>query len=416
MLWLAQKDLFEWSLVQGAEMGLPHQFMSGNVPFLQADRAQTGLIQGLALLLLTWLASLKIRQLVQADTLSRARARLLRVVLFLGFFLAWEVALHVSLDRIQETYIPDPVAFWKANPRLAATANASKKGVVGLNRAAQPGLFDQDHIGPKPADTIRIAFMGDSQVISSGSEVYAGNDTYPKMLESDLATSGLSGPQGQRVQVINAGMSGHTSWQGLMLLRSEVLPLQPDVLVEAFGYHDSNWALSHDHEVLTDSLALWRARTVLYQSRVFLLLRTLMLRRQANLNDAAAEKDQVQRVPPKQFKRNLQALLDLGEKHAFRVVFLLEPLRDPQDWQRTWWHMEAARELAREKNVPLIDGFQPFARLSPPDREAFFDDAIHLNRAGHAFLAELVRNDLKKAGILASAGPRTSPPVPSSRP
>jgi len=201
-----------------------------------------------------------------------------------------------------------------------------------------------------------------------------------------------------------------------MLLRSEVLPLQPDVLVEAFGYHDGNGALCHDHEVLTDSLALWRTRTVLYQSRVFLLLRTLMLRRQANLNDAAAEKDRVQRVPPKQFKRNLQTLLDLGQKHSFRVVFLLEPLRDPQDWQRTRWHMAAARELARERDILLIDGFEAFARMSQPDREACFDDAIHLNQAGHKILAELVRDDLRQAGILVSAGPRTSPPVPSSLP
>ncbi len=415
MPWLAQQDLFEWSLVQGAEMGLPHQLMSGNIPFLSPDRAQLGLLQGFGLLLLAWLASLKVRQLFRSRRLSPSRARLLGLLVFFGFFVAWEFALQSALNRVQETYIPDPIAFWKANPELALVANASKKGAVGLNRSAQPGLFDQDHTGPKPANTFRIAFMGDSQVISSGPHVYAGQDTYPKILESSLAESGLEGPQGQQVQVINAGMSGHTSWQGLMLLRSEVLPLEPDVLVEAFGYHDSNGALSHDHEVLTDSYALWRARTILYRSRVFLLLRTLMLRRQADLNDVTAERDLVQRVPPPHFEKNLRTLLDMGDRHSFRVVFLLEPLRDRHDWERTAKHLETARRLALEKKVLLIDGFDRFAGMDDEERAGYFDDSIHLNRAGHRVLAELVLKELLGAGVLAPGTPKSSQ-APSGKP
>jgi len=279
-------------------------------------------------------------------------------------------------------------------------------GVAGVNRPRnQMGIFDQRHTGPKPAGVFRIAFMGDSQAISTDHLVYGGEKTYPRLLEEGASRRGLTGPLGRGVQTVNAGMSGHTSWQGLMLLRSDVLPLQPDLVVEAFGYHDGNRALSYDHEVLTDDPVVWRTRQILYRSRAFLLLRSLFLRRQAINNDNNSELARFQRVPPDRFSANLRAFQELGERHSFRLALLLEPLRDRAEWQRAAGQRQAALRFATEHRLPVIDAFARFARMPDPTRQEFFEDGIHLNPQGHRAVADLVVRNLVQAGYLVPRAP-----------
>ena len=411
MFWLAQAEDLDYYLLPGSETGMAHQLLSGHIPILAPDSLVLGLAMGASLLLLARLLSLVVDRRQGSGRLSGRQALLLRLAIFVGFFAAWELALQSGPHRPEETYIPDPLAFWKANPAVAQRVLETGKGLVGVDRRRQVGLFDQDHAGPKPPGTWRIAFMGDSQVLSSNGQPYAGNLTYSKALEAHLGRDGLAGPQGQPVEILNAGMSGYSSWQGLMLLRSEVLRLEPDVVVEAFGYHDSNLGLSVDREVLTDDPWTFEVRTRLYRSRVCVLLRNLLLRIQAARNDRSDPSTRVPRVPPAQFAENLRTLERMGREHGFRVVFLLEPLRDPGDWDRSRDHREAARRTAQELGVPLLDGFQLFREMSQQERDRLFHDAIHLTPAGHARMEELVRRGLVETRLLAPV-PRRAKPGP----
>lgn len=400
MLWLAQSDSLEFYRVPGMETGMPHQFMSGNLPWLSGDRVVQGLLAGLCLLLLAWVLSLHLKRTAARRGLGAGRPSCLHALLLVGFFVAWEAALSLPGLKAREPYIPDPLAFWKANPEYRSRAEEAGTGVVGLDRRPQIGIFDQEHVGAKPPGVFRIAFMGDSQVISSGLEVYAGKSTYPKVLETSLHEIGLGGPEGQPVQVINAGMSGHSSWQGLMLARSEVLPLEPDLVVLAFGYHDSNPSLSPDKEVLTDSLLTWRVRTLMYRSRICLLLRAAILRFQAFRNDRPHSKRLCPRVAPKEFAENLRTFARLGQRHSFRVIFLLEPFADMDTTVNAARHRLALLEVARDLGVEVLDIQAAFERLDPCLTATFFQDQIHLTAAGHARMAEMVLEGLLEAGIL----------------
>jgi len=103
MLWLAWSEYLEWHLVQGSETGLPNQLMSGNIPHLASDRVVLGLTLGVTLLLTAWLLHLAVERAERTGRLACGRVRRLRMAIFLGYFVTWELALQTSLNRFQET-------------------------------------------------------------------------------------------------------------------------------------------------------------------------------------------------------------------------------------------------------------------------------------------------------------------------
>ena len=401
MLLLAENGWPDFYLVQGCETGVVSQYLSGNVPSLGSGLVTAGLLVGLQLLLVAGVLVALVRRGQARYGLKPSWARFLDGAICVGFFLAWEAALRTSALATPEVFVPDPLTFWKANPRLLTQAHAARIGLVGLeHRQRVAGIFDKDHLGPKPPGVYRIAFMGDSQVISSGRFLYAGPLTYPKRLEATLDLQGLSGPRGQAVEVLNAGVSGFSSWQGLMLLRSDLLPLEPDVVVAAFGYHDANSAISSDREVLTDNPWTWRVRTLMYSSRLCLLLRSLILHAEESWEGHTHAREGTVRVPPAQFARNLEAFAEQGRRSSFHLVFLSEPIANPEVAEHDLAHRRTMFRVAASLGVPVIDGWGLFARLSPDQKKACFHDDIHMTRKGHARMAELALRRLVECGLL----------------
>ena len=76
---------------------------------------------------------------------------------------------------------------------------------------------------PKPAGTFRIMTYGDSN--TDGPD----EGGWPARLQAVLNQVG--GPLGLRFEVLNAGVTGYSSYQGLRQLRSCAVPLQAFVLI-----------------------------------------------------------------------------------------------------------------------------------------------------------------------------------------
>ncbi len=62
------------------------------------------------------------------------------------------------------------------------------------------------------------------------------------------------------VEVMNFGVLGYSSFQGLQLLKTRVLDLHPDVLVIGFGMNDSDVGGYRDKDVLKPGEVRWRDR------------------------------------------------------------------------------------------------------------------------------------------------------------
>ena len=85
----------------------------------------------------------------------------------------------------------------------------------------------------KPAGVFRVVALGDSSTFG----VCVGDDeTFCAMAEG-LANSDAR--SGRRVEVINAGVIGYNTMQGLRALERVILPLRPDCVVVSFAVNDS---------------------------------------------------------------------------------------------------------------------------------------------------------------------------------
>jgi hypothetical protein len=115
-------------------------------------------------------------------------------------------------------------------------------------RINSDGLRDREHAKPKPADTVRIAVLGDS--FSEAMHVPM-EQTFWSLLERKLQECNAF--PGKKVEVINFGVSGYGTAQELMTLRQRVWDYSPDLVVLAFttynDIYDNSRALSRTEEV-----------------------------------------------------------------------------------------------------------------------------------------------------------------------
>jgi acyl-CoA thioesterase-1 len=199
--------------------------------------------------------------------------------------------------------------------------------------------------GPTTAQpSLRIVCLGDS--VTRGVRLGVNLDqTYCVLLEKGLKEAG------RPVQVINAGVGGHTTVDGLARFDRDVLAHKPTHVVIMFGINDS-WidkGQAASRVTVADySANLKKMLAALKQQKITPILMTS--------NPVAAP-----RYPPE------------------RNVTLKK-------------YVEAMRDVARTEEVRLIDVYARFAEmaLEGTDLNTLFTDAMHPNPKGHAVIAEML--------------------------
>jgi hypothetical protein len=88
------------------------------------------------------------------------------------------------------------------------------------------GLHDREHALAKPADTIRIAVIGDSYPEAFPVPL---EDAFWSLLEKQLTQCGVFA--GKKIEVINFGVSGYGTAQELITLREHVWQYSPDIVM-----------------------------------------------------------------------------------------------------------------------------------------------------------------------------------------
>ena len=137
-----------------------------------------------------------------------------------------EVILRVLGTAYPLPYLPDVHVGSRLQPGFSAWFSKEGQAHVRINRA---GFRDRDHEFKKPANTFRIAVLGDS--FAEAVQV-SREDTFWSVLERRLAAAPEF--QGMDVEVLNFGISGHGTAQQLHMLRHYVLAYEPDIVLLAF--------------------------------------------------------------------------------------------------------------------------------------------------------------------------------------
>lgn len=301
-----------------------------------------------------------------------------------------------------------------------------------VGRANRPGFEHQSFRidsfgfrGPpttrrKPPGTHRIVCLGDSTTFGvwrNGPWSTSFELSYADVLRDLLAERGLA-----RVEVVNAGVLGYSSANGVRQLLARVLPLGPDVVTVRYGNNDHLLDLGEHARFLRDQGFV----------RVMRLLPTSLLDWQLvalgshayRARSSPAKGPRRRRLTPEEFAWNLRQIVEIARTAGARVLLLDFPYRvitrrphdeqfpspftDARSLEELYEIHEAyqgvVRAVARETATPILETEVAF-RTAPVD--VFTDwDLSHPNRAGAELLGRLLFDRLDDLGWL----PRTPPP------
>ena len=143
-------------------------------------------------------------------TTLRQKLALLLFGLLFGMFLS-EIGLRIVGYSYPQFYQNDSHRGFALRPGVAGTYRREGTSYVRVN---SDGLRDREHPKQKPANTVRIALLGDSFTEAMHLPM---EQTYWWLLQQELKTC----PEfaGKDVEIINFGVSGYGTGQELMTLR-----------------------------------------------------------------------------------------------------------------------------------------------------------------------------------------------------
>jgi lysophospholipase L1-like esterase len=323
----------------------------------------------------------------------------------------------------------DPILYFRPNP------NQAIDGRRLINRAG----FRGREFGPKQPGVYRIITLGDSctfGIISPDQRNRLAyiREPYPQRLQA-IAAERLGS---DRVEVLNAAVPGYNSYQGLMLLRTKLRGLDPDLITVRFGWNDH--LMSPERHI---GNAFHEPATALGRGVQDLLLRTALypfsqrLGMQVRLwlegGDAAGPPLPARwepNVPLPEYRHNLRRIVAIArERHS--VVWLLTSPQafvtaDHQLEEHPFALTSAAQTLLRfnaipsfERLIQIHEAYNDATRavgkeLGVPvvDMAAAYrggsglfsvGDVLHPTQAGHDLEAETLYQELVTSGLNGAA-------------
>ena len=251
-------------------------------------------------------------------------------------------------------------------------------------------------------EAVTIAFFGDSVTqgcfegdYDPADNLFTYRSRFCEMLREKYPAA--------KIDMINAGIAGNVSGQGLYRMQGDVLDHKPNLCVVCFGINDSScYAITP----LTKALGLAKG----------------FLDSMKPNTDAKAYELLESCKPLDAYRYAMTRILDsLQEKHI--PVILLTPnrmsLKGAKDRKNPAWllsHINArivkkgqmdkiirtARELAQERNIPVADGYARWIELEKQGvvtPETYVNGTNHPTRELHAELASVLMKTFESAAL-----------------
>jgi lysophospholipase L1-like esterase len=296
------------------------------------------------------------------------------------------------LDRLM-ILMPDDVLIWRSSPHVRRTyldvfspapSAADRVALLRRFRPWPPGEFSHNPTwtialnseGFRGTDfetahhtQVRVACVGDSWTFGMNVDQ---DRTYPAQLEMRLAAAHPK----TTYEVMNFGVLGYSSFQGLQLLSHRVLALHPDIVVIGFGMNDSEVAGYRDKDVIatkaapltrrmkdavTDGAKDLETYKLLKYSALALKFRPksigeyLKADAEAGRGSGVVDYDAIEpwtRVSPQDYERNLREMIGLATAAGARVVLV-----DNELWGESPYR-PVLRRLSAAFDVPLVDSYR----------------------------------------------------------
>jgi lysophospholipase L1-like esterase len=242
-----------------------------------------------------------------------------------------------------------------------------RRGVPPFN---SQGYRGDEITATKSPGSFRIFALGDSNTLGG---LGKKDPSWPKYLQE------LLGEQGNGFQVINAGVHGYSSFQGLRRFQ-EALTFQPDMVLTSFGWNDQLQVTVSDAEFAGRKIRTLKLDRILLRLRVGQLV--------LGLSDwifSQGKQGLVPRVSLAEYETNLTKVIELAQKRSIKVVLLTRPSEDPP----SPYDLVTIR-VAKSNAVPVIDVYSLFR-----GKHEYFQDENHFNEEGHRLMAKIMYQHIK---------------------
>jgi len=172
----------------------------------------------------------------------------------------------------------------------------------------------------------RIVCMGASPDFGWGVQA---EEVYSSRLEKLLAASGLN------YEVINAGMTGHSSAQGLALFQKKIAGMKPDIVTIPYAVNDVDRHRFFRDSPLPDNELKPQGRigtallNISDRSRFITWYRSVLIAGMSRLPAPVVRYQRHVRVPPGYYEANLRALAAAVKAAGAAPVFIVMPVRAP---------------------------------------------------------------------------------------
>ncbi len=241
---------------------------------------------------------------------------------------------------------------------------------------------------PPPDARPRLVAMGGSTTGGAFQNDDLG-DFYPAKLDALLEG---------RVQVVNQGVGGWTTWHVRRFLERNLEALAPDILTLYVGHNDLLTPVPAPYAELfrawEDPGLAGRAVSALSGMRLFQAFRYLVV--------SLRPPGQRVAVPLEDARENLDAILTLVGARGGRVLLASEGLA-PDPGPLLAYNAMMSELAERHPGAAFLD---TASLLHEQDSAAVFLDDCHLSGRGHQLVAEAMRDALTRAGMIqADAGP-----------
>lgn len=258
----------------------------------------------------------------------------------------------------------DPVLYWRGRA-FAAIPDTHEQ----LNSRGFRGPEFQD---AKPPGTLRVVCMGDSATFGLVNDV-PNHFTYNPTYSGELGRMLKARFPGHTVEVMNAGVIGYSTLQGLRLLKFEVRHWQPDIITIRYGFNDHlgvepNYFPTFEPRNL---LLRWAQDTALeFRTYQFLTLVRTHIQWRAVTHGVPRGV----RVPLEEFDYNLRRMVEEGRRTGARIILLTAPMAP------------LVPEITSNKSFLDPAGFSSYDALLATHRE--YEDAVR--RVAAALQIDLV--------------------------
>lgn len=330
--------------------------------------------------------------------LSTRKLLLFSFIAVVGFFAGLEGLLTLlNYPPPIKAYNTRPDIFWGLEANLASQPFLHKER--GTNFAVSTNShslrYAEVPVGRQP-ETIRLLALGDSTTFGWGVEQ---DETWTAVAEKILQANH---PE-VKIQVLNGGVPGYTSFQGLHHYKKNGSLYDADLVMFDYIVQDARRTVITDKqqaiaalnsEFLEDN-PLYRLRLVRLLRNRYALFRTVELD-QAN-QEAAKDPDATTRVPLDDYKENILTFQKLTREKGSTLFLFGFPL---EVVGYTKAHRDLMAELATSQHILHFDPSPTIAVESRASTLYFPEDKGHPNAAGCKRIGELLAEHLETSGVL----------------